>query len=148
MVYARGRDGDRHCCTSATVVARFSQITFMHCSSRRLKPPGAQPFLGIVVCEACDSSIVFRSVLAIPFEPFEERTTEHGVIAGPVALNIRISAQDQFHRFKLAVEVVETVQQQRLWKHRQLGTAKLVFAVMRDDQMLNQRLQLRGNASN
>ena len=112
-------------------------MAFMHSSSSRLSSCGPRHCLARSE-EWGKVSFAFRSVLAISFEPLEERPAKHRVIAGPASFDFWIGAQDHLHRLHFAVQVVEAMQDQRFGKHWQLGAAKFILAMMRDDEVLNQ----------
>src|SRR4030095_204173 len=119
-------------------------MAFIHSNSRRLKSCGPRHCPMLFRVEWDKVSIAFRSVLAISFEPLEERPAKHRVVAGPTSFDIWIGAQDHLHRLNLAVQVVEAMEDQRFGKHGQLGAAKLMLAMMRDDEVLDEGLKLPG----
>src|SRR5262245_29200044 len=123
-------------------------MAFMHSSSNRLSSWGPRHCLAAVRVGRDETSIFFWAVLAISFEPLENRPAKHGVVAGPIAFDVWIGAQDHLHGFDLAVQVVEAMQDQRFWKHRQLGAAKLILAMMRDDEVLDEDLEFAGKVFN
>src|ERR1700730_14324204 len=52
------------------------------------------------------------------------------------------------HALHFRIEIIEVVQHERLGEHGQLRRSKLVFAVMTDDEVLEQGLQLIGEIRN
>src|SRR4030095_180788 len=113
-------------------------MAFIHSNSRRLKSCGPRHCPMLFRVEWDKVSIAFRSVLAISFEPLEERPAKHRVVAGPTSFDIWSGAQDHLHRLDLAVQVVEAMEDQRFGKHWQLGAAEFMLAMMREYEVLDE----------
>ena len=64
---------------------------------------------------------------------------------GPAAFDVRIVAHQLVERMDLGVQIVEVVQGHGFERHRQLGAAVFVLAVMADDHVLQPQHELVGH---
>ena len=78
----------------------------------------------------------------------QQRTRQRGVVSGPGRIQLGIALELRPHGFHLGIQIVQIVQHQRLGEHRQFGRAELVLAVMADDEVLDQYLELRRKVGN
>src|SRR5580698_3142853 len=72
----------------------------------------------------------------------QQGASERGVVAAPGALQVGLALEVGAHGLHFGVQVVHVMQQERFREHGQLGGAKLILAMVADDEVLEQRLEL------
>ena len=95
------------------------------------------------VCSGSGAFLFFWFTRARNFAVFSSGRRQRWIVAGPGACpNLRFALELRAHALHLGIEIVEIVQHERFRKHGQLGRAEFVLAVMADDEVLDQGLEL------